>query len=130
MAKEENEMGHNVLLIEDDKIDQAAFKRMVEVEGLAYDCTIVGSVGEARSVSGGLEWFDVIISDYSLGDGTVLDVLASVEDVSVVVVTGRGNEEAVERALEAGACDYLVKDLEGEYLKILPEKVERIVEQK
>ncbi len=123
-------MGHKVLLIEDDKIDQAAFKRMFEGEGLAYDCTIVGSVGEARSVLGGSDWFDVIISDYSLGDGTVFDILALVEDVSVVVVTGRGNDEAVERALEAGACDYLVKDLEGEYLKTLLEMVAKVVKAK
>ena len=37
-------MGYKILLIEDDKLDQMAFKRLVKEKELSYDCTIVGSV--------------------------------------------------------------------------------------
>ena len=124
-----SDVGYKVLLIEDDKIDRAAFKRFVEAENLLYDCTIAGSVAEARSILGGSERFDIIIADYSLGDGTVVDILALVEDTPVIFVTGGDNEKATAEVVKAGACDYLIKDLDRTYLKELPEKVERIVKQ-
>ncbi|HEC04141.1 MAG TPA: response regulator, partial [Phycisphaerales bacterium] len=63
---------HKILFIEDNKLDQMAFKRFVDKNAIPYDCTIVGSVAESRSVLGRSE-FDIIITDHSLGDGTALD---------------------------------------------------------
>jgi PAS domain S-box-containing protein len=118
-----------VLLVEDDKLDQMAFMRLVENEGLAYDCTITGSVSEARSVLAGSQ-FDIIISDYSLGDGTAFDVLDLVKDTPVILVTGAGDEEVAIKAWRAGACDYLIKDIERNYLKTVPITVENAIEHK
>ena len=63
-----------ILLIEDNKLDRMAFERFVENEKLLYDCTTAGSVSEAQNILGS-EKFDLIVSDYSLGDGTALDIL-------------------------------------------------------
>jgi PAS domain S-box-containing protein len=117
------------LLVEDDKLDQMAFMRMVENEGFPYDCTIAGSVSEARSVLA-CEHFDIVISDYSLGDGTAFDVLDSVKDTPVILVTGAGDEEVAIRAWRTGAYDYLTKDIERNYLKTVPITVENAIEHK
>jgi len=117
---------HKILLIEDDKLDQRAFERMVKDESLPYDLTIAGSVSEAKSklVSGR---FDVLITDYQLGDGTGFDILDFVKDTPIILVTGAGNEKIAVKAQRAGAYDYLVKDSERNYLKALPITVENVI---
>ena len=115
-----------ILLIEDDKIDQEAFRRMVKNNGLLYDYTIAGSVSEAKNILG-TERFDVVIADYMLGDGTAFDILDSVENTPIIFITGAGDEEIAVKAWKAGAKDYLVKDCERNYLKVLPIRIENTV---
>jgi DNA-binding NtrC family response regulator len=117
---------HKILLVEDDQLDQMAFMRLVESENLPYDCTIAGSVGEARNILGA-EHFDIIISDYSLGDGTAFDVLDLAGDTPVILITGAGDEEVAVKAWKAGAYDYLTKDIERNYLKAVPVTVENTI---
>ena len=117
---------HKILFIEDNKVDQMAFMRMLKDKGLPYDCTVAGSVSEAQSILGSQK-FDIVIADYMLGDGTVFDILASVADAPVVLVTGAGDEEIAVKAWKAGAYDYLIKDVERNYLKALPITVENAI---
>lgn len=117
-----------ILLVEDDQLDQMAFRRMVEHEKLPYDCTIVGSLSEARKSLDGRE-FDVIISDYSLGDGTALDVLGLAKDTPVILVTGADDRETAVKVWRAGAYDYLTKDVEREYLKTIRITIENAIKQ-
>ena len=112
-----------LLLIEDDKVDQMAFERFVRSENLSYDYTIAGSVAETREVVKSNS-FDVIIADYMLGDGTSFELFDQFAGVPVIVTTGSGNEEVAVEAMKLGACDYLIKDPEGNYLKTLPTTVE------
>jgi PAS domain S-box-containing protein len=117
---------YKILLIEDDKLDQRAFERMVRDKSLPYDCVIAASVPDAQSklVS---EKFDVVITDYQLGEGTGFDILDFVKDTPVIFVTGAGNEEIAVKAQRAGAYDYLVKDSERNYLRALPITVENVL---
>jgi PAS domain S-box-containing protein len=116
-------------MVEDDELDQMAFKRLVENEKLPYDYTIAGSVSEANSLLGS-EHFDVIISDYSLRDGTAFDVLNLVKNTPIIFVTGIGNEEVAVNAWRAGAYDYLTKDIDRNYLKAIPIIIENAITQK
>ena len=122
-------MRYKILLIEDNKLDQMAFKRLVEGENLPYDCTIAGSVSEARDILGS-EVFDVVIADYLLRDGTAFDILDSTKNTPVILVTGAGDEEVAVRAWKAGAYDYLIKDYERNYLKTVPITIENAVKYK
>jgi PAS domain S-box-containing protein len=139
---------YKILLIEDDKADQMAFKRLVEDENLPYDCAIAGSISEAQSTLGS-EPFDVIISDYELGDGTAFDIFDLMKDAPIILVTGAGNtafdifdlmkdapiilvtgagnEQLAVKAWRLGAYDYLVKDLERNYLKTVHITVENVI---
>ncbi|MHC4538619.1 MAG: PAS domain S-box protein, partial [Planctomycetota bacterium] len=117
---------YRILLIEDNELDQMAFKRFVETNAIPYDCTVAGSVTEAKRVLGTSQ-FDIIIADHSLGDGTALDVLQSASDIPIIVVTGAGDEETAINAWKAGAYDYLVKDINQTYLKAIPVTVENAI---
>jgi PAS domain S-box-containing protein len=120
---------YRILLVEDDKLDQMAFLRAVEDQNLPYDCTIAGSVAKAHEILGS-QSFDIVITDYELGDGTGLDVLAQVKHMPVVLVTGAGDEELAVKAWKAGACDYLAKDTDRNYLKTVAITVENAIEHK
>ena len=118
-----------LLLIEDDKVDQMAFKRLVEGESLPYDYVIAGSVAKAQDLMQS-DQFDVVIADYTLGDGTAFDLFDLVSETPVVFVTGGGDEEIAVKAMKLGAYDYLIKDRERNYLKILPVTVENAIRSK
>ena len=118
-----------ILLVEDNKLDQMAFKRMVDAKGLDYDYMIAGSVAEAREILN-TRRFDAVISDYSLGDGTAFDVLAMVKNAPVILVTGAGDEEVATKAWREGAYDYLIKDQEQNYLRTIPIAVENAIKHK
>ncbi|MEN8262224.1 MAG: hybrid sensor histidine kinase/response regulator [Nitrospirota bacterium] len=118
-----------ILLIEDDRVDQMAFERLIKEKSLSYDYSIAGSVSEARSVLK-TEKFDIVVADYLLGDGTAFDVFNFIVDTPVILVTGAGDEEVAVNAMKAGAYDYLIKDPERNYLKVLPGTVENSIKRK
>jgi PAS domain S-box-containing protein len=118
-----------VLLVEDTQIDQMAFKRMVSTQNLPYDYKIAGSVREARDLLAS-EKFDAIILDFHLGDGTAFDVLGSVGQTPTIFATGGGDEELAVKAMKSGASDYLIKDQDRNYLKVLPEVVKNAIHHK
>ena len=120
---------YKILLIEDEKIYRMAFKRLVDEEKLPYDYIEATSVAEAQSVLDSQK-FDIIIADYSLGDGTAFDVLGLVDDAPVIFVTGVGDEKVAIKAWKAGAYDYLIKDIQRNYLKAIPITIENAINHK
>jgi PAS domain S-box-containing protein len=119
----------SVLVIEDDKGYQILFRRYVKKNNIPYDYTIASSVAEAKTVLDS-KIFDVIVSDYLLGDGTAFDIFDLKIDAPIIVVTGSGDEEVAAKAMKAGAYDYLIKDPESNYLKVLPATVDHVIERK
>ncbi len=117
---------YKILLIEDDKLDQMAFLRMVETENLPYDCTKADSVAQAKQLLQSEE-FDIVVSDYSLGDGTGFDIIEFVNNTPLILVTGAGDEAIALKAWGAGAYDYLRKDIDRHYLKTMPITVENAI---
>ncbi|MBN1202221.1 MAG: response regulator [Anaerolineae bacterium] len=115
-----------VLLVEDDVVDQMAFKRLIDHEQLSYDVVFAETVSEARAVLSEQE-FDIALVDYLIGNQTAFDLIEDIEDVPIIIITGRGDEEIAVKAMKAGALDYLVKDAQGNYLKTLPVVVENTI---
>lgn len=127
--QEPSDAPFKILLVEDDEVDQMAFKRMVKNQGLPYHYIIVNSIDEARKLLNQKD-FDVVIVDYFLGDGTAFDLMDLLADVPVIVATGAGDEEIAARAMKTGAFDYLIKDAAQKYLTILPITVENAIKHK
>ncbi|MFC1781819.1 ATP-binding protein [Planctomycetota bacterium] len=123
----ENEI--EILLIEDDELDQMAFTKFVDKEKMPYRYTIASGISEAKSILSSKN-FDVIVSDFSLGDGTALDILEVVKNIPIVLTTGAHDEEIAVKALKAGAYDYLSKDFARQYLKDVPKTIENVIKRR
>jgi diguanylate cyclase (GGDEF)-like protein/PAS domain S-box-containing protein len=112
-----------ILLVEDDVVDQLAFKRRVLRDGLPYEIITAGSVATARVrlAAGNI---DLIVTDYNLPDGTAFDVAREGAGLPWILVTGGGGEEVAVEALRAGAHDYVVKGGNDAYLDLLRYSIE------
>jgi PAS domain S-box-containing protein len=115
-----------VLLVEDDVVDQLAFKRAVRELGPPCDYEVAGSVAEARALLK-QNVYDAVVTDYALGDGTAFDVVEMARGIPLVFTTGAGDEQVAVRAMKSGAYDYLVKDHERAYLRKLPVTIENAI---
>jgi DNA-binding response OmpR family regulator len=120
---------YKVLLVEDNKLDRMAFERFVCNQKLQYDYTAAQSISEAKEILKS-EQFDIIVSDYSLGDGTALDILNSVRDIPIILITAAEDEEVPINARMAGTYDYLPKDFDRNYLKAVPKTIENAIKHK
>jgi signal transduction histidine kinase len=118
-----------LLLVEDDRVDQLAFTRAVKEQGWPYDWTIAGSIKEARAALEA-ERFDVVVTDYLLGDGIAFEIFPLVPSAALIVTTGSGDEAVAVSAMKGGADDYLIKDPERHYLMVLPFTVESALERR
>ena len=120
---------HALLYVEDDRFEQMAFDLMMKQKKLPYLVTIAGSVQEAREKLTE-KTFDVIVTDFALGDGTGFDLFPLLRGAPIIVVTAAGDQEIAVRAMKAGAYDYLIKDESRHYLSILPLTLEKAIDWK
>ncbi|GEM_PF-5246603 len=108
-----------VLYVEDDPVDILAFDRFVDCEKPDCECLKAESVAQALSLMEEHE-FNAVITDYRLGDGNAFDILKATRRCPVIIITGAGNEEIAINAMKLGAVDYVVKDIDRNYLKAIP----------
>ena len=73
---------------------------------------------------------DVLLCDYDLPDGTGLELMESVlaqnGELPCIMLTGVGSEDLAVSAMKAGARDYVVKDIENNFLNLVPVTIDRI----
>lgn len=116
-----------LILVEDDEIDRLAFKRASRAFHIPIDYVIVESIAALRdylSVGSG----DVIFTDYYLDDGTALEVIDLAGNVPVLVATGSNEVSIAVEVLKKGAYDFLIKDIERNYLSVLPYTVQKVIQ--
>ena len=122
-----------VLLVEDDAVDRMACRR-----ALARDPDYEFVLSEAESGREGLQFAheqkpDCVLLDYHLPDVNGLEFLAALTDESgdvsipVMMLTGTDNAAIAVEAMKRGAKDYLIKDLEHQYLELLPAVIQRVL---
>lgn len=102
-----------VLLVEDDPDDYVLTRDLLtEMERLEVRLDWAPTYDAALDALG-RERFDVVLSDYRLGERTGLellrDVVAAPEPTPFILLTGQGDREVDLRAMEMGAADYLIK---------------------
>lgn len=119
----------SLLVIEDDEIDRMAFVRSVKNYPFQVDYTITTNVAESRDFLAEKE-VDVIFTDYYLDDGSARDILKISKGIPVIVSTGASDIQIAVEILKKGAYDFLLKDMERNYLKVLPVTIERVLEKK
>ncbi len=128
-----NQPSVRVLLVEDDAVDRIACRRALRAEAdYAFE------VAEADTARDGLQQVraeppDLILLDYHLPDMHGVEFLAELAadtgevEVPVVMLTGAQDIAIAVDAMRRGARDYLIKDTEGDYLKLLPMVIHRVL---
>lgn len=106
-----------LLVVEDDRPTAKLLRAVLEDAGYAVDVAFTGEEGRTLSL---VNSYDGILLDVELQDRNGLTILAELrrENVStpVMVLSGRGEQETIVRALDAGADDYVVKPVSNEVL--------------
>jgi signal transduction histidine kinase len=122
-----------ILIVEDDLVDRMACRRAF-AGGQATGFTLIeadsGQQGLALAQSAAPH---CILLDYHLPDVTGLEFLARLHAQAgnaappVMMLTGADSATVATEALRRGARDYLVKDVDGGYLQLLPAAIHRML---
>ncbi|HBX68075.1 MAG TPA: hypothetical protein DEH25_01445 [Chloroflexi bacterium] len=116
-----------ILLVEDDEYDRFAFFRAVERQGLSYEVTSAETVMAAREILA-TQTFDIAIVDFNIGPDTAFALFDVLQGMPFIIATGAGDQELAVEAMKKGAYDYLVKDMQGEYLKALDITIQNVLQ--
>jgi PAS domain S-box-containing protein len=119
-----------ILYMEDDPGLARLVRKKLERVGYVVDVARDGEEGLAMYAVGS---YDVVAMDQAMPvhDGLdVIRILASQAPLPpTIVVTGAGDEKTAVEAMKLGARDYIVKDVDGGYLELLPSVIERVLYQ-
>lgn len=117
-----------VLVVDDDEMDREAIRRFVQREDLPYELIMLDSCRSALDYIQ-RQRADIVLLDYSLKDGTGIDLLPYFQEVNVpvVFVTGNGSERVAVEAMRQGAADYLIKDVERNYLHMMASTIGKVI---
>ena len=115
-----------ILVIDDDAGQARLAQRTLERAGYAVDVAGDGDAGLALYATGA---YDALMIDHQMPGPGGLEVLSTLAARGAlpptIMVTGHGDEAIAVEAMKLGAGDYLVKDVEGHYLTLLPAVVAR-----
>ncbi|MDM8565977.1 PAS domain S-box protein [Candidatus Halobeggiatoa sp. HSG11] len=121
-------MSGKILYIEDDIVTAAYVQTQLEQYGYVVDIATDGKDGLDKI---GNEIYDVVAVDYHLPDMSGLQILRSLADdfrISTIMITGAGDEKIAVEAMKLGAGDYLIKDVNHNFIELLPTIIESEIE--
>jgi len=102
-----------ILVVEDDDLVRSAMAYHLNMHG--FDVHVASSCALARQVFAA-QRFDVVVTDFRLGDGDALGLIGYFRvlnpRIAVLVLTGYGSIELAVRAVREGAMDFLTKPVE------------------
>jgi len=127
----------HILIVEDDLVDRMACRRALAKDDHDYEFVL----SEAETAREGLQLAhsqkpDCVLLDYHLPDLNGLEFLAELRNdlgeipVPVMMLTGTDNVSVAVEAMKSGAQDYLVKDVNRQYLELLPAVIERVLRER
>ncbi|TFW23576.1 response regulator [Massilia arenosa] len=121
-----------VLIVEDDTVDRIACRRAFAADR-AHSFELLeaehGEEGLERAVA---ERPDCILLDYNLPDLSGLEFIDRLDTalpgvIPVMMLTGADSAAVAAESMRRGARDYLVKDVDGHYLELLPGAIDRML---
>ncbi len=116
LPKAKNKM--KLLLLEDDLVDQMAFKRWMAKELSACHLSIASSIEEGKTSIQGND-FDLFICDFFLPDGDISDFLKWVDPAQVICISGISDPKQLQRIKTLGINQFFFKDPQLNYLQQL-----------
>jgi signal transduction histidine kinase len=116
--------------MEDDVALAHLLRKRLERAGYAIDLAYDGEEGLAKYQKGS---YDLIVVDNFMPGYDGLDVIRSLVEPGplppAIMLTGTGNEAVAVEAMKLGVSDYIVKDVDGVYLDLLPLVIEQVLNQ-
>ncbi len=116
-----------ILLVEDDPAVRHGMAAFLRANDLDVDESETCQRATELFRGGG---YDVVVADYSLPDGTSLDLLPQFkrlsEDTPFIILTAHGSIDLAVRAIKEGAEQFLTKPVESKALLVL---VRRLLQQ-
>lgn len=120
-----------ILLMEDDAGAARLCRRALERAGYVVDHASDGQQGLAMYDAGS---YDVLTLDHAMPVYDGLEVIRRLASRGflppIVMVTGAGDERTAVEAMKLGVYDYVVKDVDGGYLDLLPAVIERALQRR
>ncbi|WP_088347231.1 MULTISPECIES: histidine kinase dimerization/phosphoacceptor domain -containing protein [Rhodomicrobium] len=114
-----------VLFIDDDEALSRLVRKDLERHGFIAEIAHDGTAGLTRIAAGGI---DAVVLDHHLPDQEGLHVLVEIgklpDPPPVIYLTGAQDSRTAVAALKAGAADYVIKDVQGEFLPLLRADIE------
>ncbi len=120
-----------ILYIEDDPgLARLVQKRLRRV-GYEVDIASDGEEGIAKYEA---DSYDLMFVDQTLPVCNGLDVIRALASRGAlpptIMITGTGDERVAVEAMKLGAGDYIVKDVGGGYLELLPSVIEKVLQKR
>ena len=119
---EASQHGLKILLVDDHEDTCAALEKLLVRRG-----HLVAATHNLRSAMEAAvrNKFDLLISDVALPDGTGLDLmmrLRAISNIPGIAISGFGNNGDIERSLQAGFSEHLIKPIKLEKLEAAIER--------
>lgn len=110
-------MSHRILLIEDNEGSRFGFVRYFAHKG--YNVSEAATLSAADS-SLKQHTIDAVVLDINLPDGNGIDFIPTIRaqapDIPIIVITGAGDEQLSEKALQNGADGFFTKPFDNALL--------------
>ena len=117
-----------ILYMEDDEGLAQLLKKRLERQGYSVDLASNGEDG-LRMFNPDDHQIIAIDQNMPILDGLeVIKILAGYATIPpIVMVTGTGDERVAVEAMKLGARDYIVKDIDGGFLELLPAVIQQVL---
>jgi len=126
----------HVLIVDDDTVDRIACRRALASAAHADFVLSEAETGQEGLQLAFTETPDCILLDYKLPDLNGLEFLRQLGAkeggvrIPVVLLTGGDSTAVAVEAMRRGARDYLGKDLDRQYLELLPGVIQRVLRER
>src|SRR5213079_3020895 len=122
LAATTSRRGLRILLVDDHQDTCAALEKLLVRRG-----HLVAATHNVRSAMEAAvrNQFDLLISDIALPDGSGMELMTQLQDISKmpgIAISGFGNYGDIEKSLEAGFCEHLIKPVKLEKLEAAMER--------
>lgn len=120
-----------ILYIDDNPMDRALVRHVIEKEHKEFNLTLAKSKEEFEEILT-TKKFDIVLTDFNILGFEGLQVLELVNqkhpEIPVIIVTGTGSEEIAIETMRKGAYDYVIKS--PDHIKRLPKTILNVLNKK
>ena len=124
-------MSPQILYIEDDAAMRKMFSLLQNTVLKEYQFSYAETLSQATAeLAQNPKKYSAVVSDYFLPDGEAKDLFPLPFDLPVMVLTATYDVNLAVTLMKLGVDDFLVKDKDMQFIKLIPEKIKSIIEKK